>query len=150
MLAYIDSGNALVVDTSLFSASLNRLNCTVFRGPRRVHPGKIHSVFIAFMADRENNVLTIFPHFGWVIPGSGQLAEAAGDCGVGEMHRMHSMPRVLGAWHMARGIMPYMHRGDYIVMGGPLDVWCMASRRTAGSVMAETRRRSVVRTGYQI
>ena len=39
-LAYIGRGNAFVADTPLFSASLNRLNYTVFRGLRCVPLGK--------------------------------------------------------------------------------------------------------------
>lgn len=69
---------------------------------------KIHSALITFMAGHENADLAIFRHFGWAIPGPGRLAEAAGDCGVGEMHRMHSMPRVLGARRGGEGIVLYM------------------------------------------
>ena len=143
VLACIDGGNAPIADTPLFAASLNRLHCSVFRGPARHEPGTIHTRFISLMINKK---FTTYPIYG-TPPDNTLLDAAATDYAKDDTHCIHSMPRVVGEWCVARDIIPHLKPGTCIVMDGSLAVWGPARRKFASDIMYKARRSGMILCG---
>lgn len=159
-VAFVDGGSAILVNTPAFAATLNRLACAVFRGSKRLGDPDVPPVqFLSLLSRvRRGFAFTIYPYEDHpeLLPDVESLDAAASmaapdagsdDAGEDGMHRLLSLPRMMGEWKMAREAVRRMPYGNCLVMDGSLSVWGPARRDQARGVMEEARRRRVIVCG---
>lgn len=146
VLACIDGGNDTILDTPFGVAAINRLYCSVFRG-RNLQQNTETPPFRFLSLMRHTATGTKFRFFPYgkgnkaLLPGKAVLDGAVADLvGQGDRYRLHSLPRVLGEWLMARDVARWLKRDGFVIMDGSLAVWGGTRRALVREVMDEARR----------
>lgn len=151
VLACIDGGNDTILDTPSCVGTVNKLFCSAFRGRERLREHEVEPLkFLSLMRRTARGPKFDFFPYGdnqKLLPGDGMLDDAARELtGRDGKHRLHSLPRMLGEWLMAREAAMQLEGGS-IIMDGSLSVRGETRRALARNVMGEAGRNNVVVCG---
>ena len=150
--AYIDGGDAVIHRSPAFTATLNRLSCSAFRGSARADPpapqrvqflSLMHNVPRGGRTERKFEVFAAADQHECV-PGREDLEGAAAEVGG---CAEHELARGLAEWRMAAAAVRRMAEGNILVMGGPLDTWSGIGERLKTDALREASRRGVIVCG---
>ena len=153
-VAYVDGGSSILMDTPAYSVTLNRLFCSMLRGKKILHNPSVPSLQFYSLLRRMRGGLTftLFPYGDRpeVLPDVDILDKAAAgswESGEEGLHRLMSLPRVLGEWRTARAATRRLSPGDCLVMDGSLSMGGHTRREPARSTMEDARTKDVVFCG---
>lgn len=153
--AYVDGGNDQIFHSPVFTASINRVYCSAFRGGARLEPFTSPRIqFLTLMRNMPDRggvrqKFTIFVEGGRDdrVPGAESVEGAAKAAGGGKEHRLHSLARELSEWLTAAAAARVMRRGDIVVMDGSLAAWGRIEKYLMLDAFAVARERGVMMCG---